>query len=176
MPYSWSTPPTFNTVDVLDADDLNAYVSGNAGFLQQELPTRGPLWHWRSTVTAGNAIATTQTASQLYGWYSYQNAAGLNDSFTQSVWLAAGTYKYHVMGTTNNNRAIVTWVIDGTTVTSTQDWYAAGLNYNVVQTVTGVVIATGGHITITGTAAAKHASSSDYALALTKLWFVPNSD
>ena len=172
---TWTTITSFSSGTALSAADLNTMVKGNLDHLYDNLPTRATLWHDEATVTAGNALTRTIAASQAYGWFAYQNAAADADSFTYTLVLAAGTYTMYVLGKTNSSYGKLDWDLDGTTITTGQDWYAAE-TFNVTKTVASIVVTTGGRLVLTGTVNGKNAGSTNYNIGLTKIWFKQASD
>ncbi len=137
-------------------------------FQANALPVRAVLWHDESTVTAGNALASALDTAQLYNIYVYQNAAANGDSFTQSVWLRAGTYTIEFLGQTDSGSGKVDWRLDGTVFASGQDWYSASLVRNVLKTAS-LTILTDGYHTLKATINGQNGSSSGYALKLTRI-------
>ncbi len=72
-------------------------------FQANQLPTRAVCWHDEATVLTGNALTTATNTSQPYNVVAYQNTGVNGDSFTQSVFLKAGTYPFSVLGVTDAN-------------------------------------------------------------------------
>ncbi|NOS67456.1 MAG: hypothetical protein HOO67_03790, partial [Candidatus Peribacteraceae bacterium] len=138
-------------------------------------PDRADLWHQNSTVTAGNASSCTQDVNEMYDIFCGPGTPAQNDAFTNGFFLRAGTYTFSTMGLTSNNKGSIDWYIDGTSVVSAQDWYSVTGTYNVVKTATVTVTGNGYHV-LRGIVSTKNASSSNYAMLLTKMWFVPTSD
>jgi len=139
------------------------------------LPTRA-MWFWAdTTVVTGNAIAIALSASQVHNSYWYQNTAALNDSVTYSAILDAGTYTMTTIGVTAWNRAQIDWFVDGIHVVTNQEWYSAGIVYNVIRTAT-VVIPTSGYHIFQSRIDSKHGSSTDYYMNLTRIWLKQVSD
>lgn len=141
-----------------------------------DLPTRAECWHDEATILVGNALTIAVNTSQPYNDYAYQNAAVNGDSFTQSVFLRAGTYIMSILGVTGNNRGKVDWYLDGTLIVSGQDWYTAGTVYNVVVTVANVVVPFDGYHVLKGSINGANVASGGYALYLTKLWWKQTAD
>ena len=140
------------------------------------MPTRATMWHDASIVTAGNAIVITHDALQNYSLFSQQPNAADGDTFTQSFLLAAGTYTLAVLGQTNNSKGRIDWYIDNVKVVSLQDWYSAGVVYNVVQSVASITVTGSGRHVLKGVINGHNGSSSNYWMLLTKIWLVPASD
>lgn len=139
----------------------------------QVFPTHATLWHDESIAVVGNAILLDFNTSQKYSSLSYQSAAANNDEFTQTFFIGAGTYTFKCLGRTALSHGKIDWSIDSgaTIITTGQDWYSASTTYNVVKSVANVVITTSGLHTLKGKINGKNASSSDYLMMLTKMWF-----
>lgn len=172
----WTVPNTAAAGGVISAADYNVYVRDNLAHLYAELPTRATLWHDEATVVAGNAIAITLNTSQLYSALHNQNPAADGDAFTQTVVLAEGTYSFYVLGRTGSGLGRLDWYIDDVKVISAQDWYAASITYNVIQSANNIGIAEGGRHVLKGVVNGKHVSSAGYAIYLTKYWFKQTTD
>lgn len=140
-----------------------------------QFPKRATLWHDEAIVTVGNALLNALNVSQIYALYVFQSTAALNDAFTQSFWLAAGTYTFSALGVTSTTAGQIDWYIDGVKVVTLQDWYVASPAFNVVKTATVTVIGDGWH-QLKGIVSAKNVSSGGYNLNLTKYWFRPSAD
>ncbi len=151
-----------------DAEGSGGSASGNV------VPSRATMWHSESTKTAGTALTNFTNANQIYYTFTQQATPANGDAFTQGFMLKAGTYTFSVLGITNTNNGIIDWTVDGVAIVTGQDWYTS-LGYNTVKTAT-VTIPTSGYHVLKGTVNGKHASSSSYAIALTKMWFSPTTD
>lgn len=173
---AWTTPITWTASQLVDEDDLNQQVRDNLNYLVGELPKRATMWHENSTVLVGNAITETIRTGNIHNASWSQEAPADGDSFTQSCVLAAGTYTLYVDGTTGSTLGKIDWDLDGTGIATGQDWYSAGTVLNVTQTVAGVVISTGGLVTLTGTINGKNAASTNYRLYLVSMTFKQASD
>jgi hypothetical protein len=138
-------------------------------------PQHTTLWHDESQVVAGSPLSQTLTANQMYGGYSAQSPAADGDSFIQPLFLAAGSYALHVIGVADDDRGQIDWYLDDSLIVAAQDWYAAATDYNVDQTAS-ISIPLGGPYTLTGVVNGKHASSSDFTIALTKVYLVAQLD
>lgn len=171
---------TGNTAAYFDAVMFveGSYISGSifqpTRLSVNKMPMRCTLWHDEATVTNGNAIAYFQNTSQVYNCLPQQNTPAINDTFTHSFWLAAGTYTFYMLTCTASTRGICTWYLDGVSI-GTVDLYTAGNVFNVIKTLTMTVRGDGYHH-LQGVAASKHASSSNYSLEFNKYWFAPATD
>lgn len=139
-------------------------------------PTRATLWPDEKIVIAGGAAATNIYATQKYGLWAGQSPFANGDSWTLAFALRAGAYTMSVLGLKDSNCPKVDWAVDGLAVVAGQDWYVGGgQQVNVTQTAS-VTVATDGVHQLRATVNGKHASSTDYFLALTKIWFAPAAD
>lgn len=132
------------------------------------------MWHDESTVLSGNAFLHSLDTLELYRTYTIQNPPAINDSFTNSFFVKAGTYTLYTLGLTASNNSIRSWYIDNVLV-GTTDGYSAGNVYNVIQSVSGIVLTDGRH-TLKCISATKNASSSAYFAHLTAMWLKQASD
>jgi hypothetical protein len=173
---TWTDPATRQTGDLITAAIWNQDVVDNLEYLHANLPERATLWHDESQVEAGNSLTQALDASQRYGTRVHQNPPADNDAFTQSFVLKAGTYTFHVLGITQSNCGKIDWTIDGTAIASGQDWYSSSTTYNVVKSVTGVVISGNGRHVLKGRVNGRNASATDYHIRLTKMWLEPADD
>ncbi len=154
---------------------MSAGMTGFYGVAQRLLtdhPTRWPMFHDESTVLQGSPLTRTASTAQKYEVYSAQNPAALGDRFCNAFWLRAGLYTFNVLGISGPSAGIVQWAIDDQTVVAAQDWYGATTTYNVIRSSPLVIRTSGPHI-LRGQVIGRNASASDYALYLTKLYFVP---
>jgi hypothetical protein len=138
-------------------------------------PQRATMWHGEATVTAGNAITRNAPNSQVYNIQAYHSPPAINDAFSHSFFLKAGTYDFTALCVTSSDRGIISWSVDGSSI-GTTDLYSAGATYNVVKTISSVTITGDGYHKITGVTTSKNASSSNYYMTLTKYWFKPATD
>lgn len=175
----------------VDTTNASAYIDGAIlveggtlyGYSQNtppfnELPKRSSCMHDEITTAAGSStVALTILTTQLYNAVWAQSPAALNDSFTQSVWLEAGTYVFTVIGQTSTNRAKIDWTLDkDIVIVAGQDWYSASAVQNVTKSVTVVVPVSGYHL-LTGTVSGRNASNTTgYVMTLTTYWFKPVAD
>lgn len=80
---------------------------------QQSEQSRVELWHMFATVQAGNAIARTMNASQLFGHYASQTAAAQNDDCYHLAYLKAGTYELRMIYLTSASGGIIDLYVNG---------------------------------------------------------------
>jgi hypothetical protein len=132
------------------------------------LPTRATLWHENSAVLVGNALLVGSDSNQMHTTAPFQNPAANGDTFTQSAFLRAGSYTLYVRGVTANNIGKIDWYIDNVLVLAGQDWYSAGLTYNVLKSTPLTIVGDGYHV-LKGVVNGKNASSSNFFMSLTKM-------
>ena len=139
-------------------------------------PQRATMWHDEATVTNGNALTHAMESAHPYQTVSWQNASAINDAFSHSFFLKAGTYEFTVLGYTSLTLGQVDWSIDGNLIASNQDWYSGGVVKNVRKTVSSVTVTGDGYHKLTGVVDSKNGASGGYDLLLTKYWFWVASD
>ncbi|MCJ7778102.1 MAG: hypothetical protein MUP16_07305 [Sedimentisphaerales bacterium] len=139
-------------------------------------PQRASMFHDEATVISGNQIAKTLNANMRYQYQAYQSTPANSNSFSHSFVVKAGTYNFNTLSGTQPQCGRIDWYIDNVKVISLQDYYSAGVTYNVIKTVTDIVIATDGYHLLTGTVNGKHASATDYYILLVKYWLNPATD
>lgn len=142
---------------------------------KQNLPTRFAFF-WDEVTTSVTMTKTLGAANQYYAFTVGPTAANANDGdeYTMAFTIAAGTYHITTLGVKRNNFGKLDWYLDGVAIVTGQDWYSAG-GYNQEQTISNIVMSAGRHVLkmkING----KNASSSDYALEMTKTWIKPTAD
>lgn len=144
------------------------------------MPKRATMWHDEALVTSGNAILNYLTASQRYGFVSYQNAPAtvVGDTFTNSFFLSSApvsVYSFYVLGYRDNYQGIVTFTVDGVTIVAL-DWYRSAGLWNATTVVSPVTISTTGYHTLQGKITGQNGSSLGYYFEATKYGFYPASD
>jgi len=123
-------------------------------------------WHY-SGITQGTWVQILD-ANQIFYGYFWNSSNTQNDRIDYKVFLAAGTYTFSIIGVTASNRAILTLLFDGASQ-GTIDLYAAGTAYNVLKTITDIVVGTAGLKTISLKAATRHASSTGWYLSVSSM-------
>jgi len=123
------------------------------------------------SITQGTFAAAAST--DFYkGVGMYNNGShNINDEIVYKVFLHKGTYKVAIIATVAANRAIHHVYIDGTDSAQCDLYSAASVHRSVIAD-TGIVIATSGLKTIAIKAESKHASSSDYYIAMDAILFI----
>ena len=66
--------------------------------------------------------------------------------------------------------------LDGQAFATGQDWYAAASVYNTILSVANVTVTGSGRHVLKGVGNGKNASSSDYSMHITKMWFESADD
>ena len=179
---TWTTITTIVQDQVVDIDIMNDEWAGNIQHVYDSAPKRATMWHSESLVLNGNAIASAVSTSQLHNAYSYQNTGADGDIFTNGCFLAAGTYTLKLLGVTLSAYGKLDWTIkhadavSWTTLATGQDWYSAGGTYNVVKTISSIVLADPGWYAIKGTVNGKNGSSSGYQISLTNMTMYQAAD
>jgi len=112
--------------------------------------------------------AQSDASSPTPGYRGYAQAVVQNSTIDYELLLESGTWSFTITSPKNNNAAIISTLmkLDGGAFGATVadfDLYNAGLTYDNISTVTGIVIATTGRYTIRLTNATKNASSSDFS-------------
>ncbi len=139
-------------------------------------PRRAICWHLESLVLTGNAIITNVSGSQIFNHVPLQNPAANGDVFTNAFLLRPGTYTMECWGATNADHGIIDWSIDDSAVVTGQDWYSAGLTFNVKVTATVQIKGASPWHVLKGTVNGKNASSTDYIITITYVAFTPSAD
>jgi hypothetical protein len=174
---TFTDPPDWAGGATVTEADLDTYLSGDLQYLYDNLPTRVTLFHNESLVTAGNAIVGAILATQAHNAVYYQSTSADADSFTHAFVLAEGTYTLYIYGQTRTNGAKIDWYVDGASIATGQDWYAASNTADVTKSIASVVISVGGRHVLTGTVNGRNASNSTgWDIRLTKMYFLPASD
>lgn len=175
---TFKTPGSYSAGEGMSAAKLNRDFFDNMLWLSTQYPRAATLWHDESTVVAGNAITYAIDTSQEWVTVFYQDPAAVDDQFTQTVRLNSGLYQVKFLGQKHSGGGQFSIDIDGQSVGDGYDTYSAALQRNV-----DLLAESGGYFealaskvyTVTVTVYGQHASSSDYALYLTAMEFVPKS-
>lgn len=123
---------------------------------------------------SGGFTKNIDTAQQFNTQY-FQASPADGDKIQTTILLKAGTYDVYVLGVTANNRGKLDWAIDGgAAFISGQDWYNGSTQQNIIKTGTCTIGADGRHI-LSATVNTKNASSSNYFMVITAVWFVGQS-
>jgi hypothetical protein len=120
--------------------------------------------------TTGSALATTTHGSQPYNFYVTNFAGALNgDGFQCHVFIKAGSYNLYALGVKAPTVGKIDWYLDGVLVAAGQDWYDAGLTFNVTLSIP-ITISTSGDHTISAVVNGKNAASTAFVFGFTKIW------
>lgn len=134
------------------------------------------MFSWEADSTAGNALTTVATASQILGGYAQQSPGSLNDERDWLIYLNPGLYKLYSLHITGAGAPITTYSLyysDGTLVQAigTLDAYTAGSVFNVQALVGGgsFTVPKGDYYTLKGVVTGKNPSSGGFNFLHTKL-------
>lgn len=119
--------------------------------------------------SAINGSYTRSPQNIFYDYLSMQTGNNSADYFEYPVLLRAGTWNLDMIAVRNSNCGIATITIDGVSV-GTLDWYG-GADYKLLQTLSGISIATAGVKTVRFASATKNGSSSGYYLEISGIVF-----
>lgn len=115
---------------------------------------------WMGTKTNTNfAVRTVDAAALGMGWLDGSGAQ--NNEWTTDIWLDAGTWKFAMIYTTQNQGGIATIQLDGASQ-GTIDTYSSGTTRNVYSELTGLSVTTASLKTFKVLMATKNGSSSNY--------------
>ncbi len=123
--------------------------------------------HAYSSVVQGTWAYILNNAQFCRGYYNNSSDAD-GDQLDYKVYLSKGTYSLALLVRTGSQRPILEFLVDGVSV-GTLDMYSAGQVYNVVLTLTDIVISKSALSTLSLKVNGQHASSTGYLLLLTTL-------
>ena len=154
---------------IISTDGSNNLISGGT---TPGISISKTFWQIESTKEVGAAfalqMATTFTSIPIYGYQYFQNAPAINDQWSQTFSMAAGSYALSAIGLTATNRGIISWYVDGV-LQGTMDYYANPGLTNTIKSISVTILTTGTH-TIRGILASKNASSTDYFCTIQQFW------
>jgi hypothetical protein len=104
--------------------------------------------------------------------YRLGNANG--DTGDANIYLTKGTYTVYILGLTSTQYGKVDWTLNGTSVTTGQDWYSASLVYNVEKSFLMTVPFTGDHV-LHFVMNGHNGSSSSYRFACNYMYIIPSA-
>ena len=134
-----------------ETDSKPEHGSGHITFIGQQI----------AYAVSGEWDRIASTSYPLYSnWQNVSNTQ--NDQCTYRMWLSKGTYTLSVIAIRNTNGAIQTVLLDGSSV-GTIDWYGT-LDYDNIQTLTGITVSTTGIHELSFQVATRHASSTGWYL------------
>ena len=116
---------------------------------------------WYAKVSSVGSWAFLSDANQIFSRYLYANNPAINDEIDFDVLIPAGTWTISVLGVQGSNCGIITVKLDGTIV-GTIDQYSNATQYNIMQSISGVVVATATKYRMKFITLGKNASSSNY--------------
>ena len=142
--------------------------------LFNQFPRRWTGWFGDSLITAGNPLTTSIDTGQAHNVVYLTTSAAVNDAWTQSFFLADGSYTLSFLGRSGTDQGIMTVYIDDVSQ-GTIDWYNGSTVKNVVKTISITVIGNGYHV-LKVVMATKNGSSSNYYWYGTKMSIYPSAD
>jgi hypothetical protein len=131
------------------------------------LPSQCTMWGDEFAIS-GDVGTLGSNTSQRYNAYqgtTVQNANWFGRFFLQ----AASPYTMHVLGISNSSFGKMIWSVDNI-VQGNTDFYSASAGFNFTSTLSVNVLTSGAH-TLTGVVSTKNASSTGYAVQISKIWF-----
>lgn len=155
----------------VDIDSLLGGGGGGGGVIPQDSIA---FFNMFDITVGGGSMTLAKDTGQIFNFFSYPSTATNGDAAQTTISLKAGTYDVFVLGCSYNDRGIIDWSLNGVNFIAGQDWYSAGLVYNVVKTGTLTVGTSGRHL-LKATVNGKNASSSSYYAIITAIWFVAQS-
>lgn len=139
------------------------------------IPVSKTFWQIESTKEVGTVfglqMATSFTSMPIYAYQYFQSPAAINDQWSQTFTMAAGTFALSAIGLTAPNRGIISWYVDGV-LQGTMDYYANPGLTNSIKTISVTILTAGTH-TIRAILATKNAASTDYFCTLQQFWIKP---
>jgi hypothetical protein len=123
-----------------------------------------------TSVTVASNLDTTTKYGYFVGPLAANAADG--DEYFGGFVLKAGTYTLHHLGRTGGAFGMTDYYIDGVAAATGVDWYAGSSGANVEKTAS-VTVSTDGYHVLKVKLNRKNASSTDYVISITKIWFTP---
>ncbi len=120
------------------------------------------------TRDAGNWVDVLNTSQEL-NYYTRNDDQNDLDSFTMNAYLAAGTYSAKILYLKTVTGGYFELLIDGGSVWSGVDMYAASSQMSQHSSTTGIVVVSDGLKTLTIRSNGKNVSSTDYRVYLSVL-------
>lgn len=156
----------FSNGSVTDNGDGSVSIAAGGSAIYPQIATAF-IYDFEIVTGVSSYVRFVDTA-QIFATWGYQNTQADGDAVQVPVLLKAATYDFEVLGTTDSNRGLIDWSMDGTNFVTGQDWYSASRVNNVVKTGTVTIASDGRHLlklTING----KNASSSSYYFGITRI-------
>lgn len=167
------------TISDADADEIERIVDTAFFEVMSEVtiptmtyPTRAEMNHLTSTVLNGNALQWLSNSAQVLGGSTRQNAATLNDEWTNQFFLAAGTYTFYIIGIRQAGGGLLDLWVDET-FWSQLDFYATSTGTNFVFS-GSIAIATDGVHKLRGKVTGT--SNSGYVANISVMYFKKATD
>jgi hypothetical protein len=135
-----------------------------------------PLIPRTASIPACSAVsnATLTYAAQSYTPECNTTAANAanGDWFEWDFWLQAGTYTVRFLGTTQTFNGKLDWYLDNVSIVTGQEWYANPSAYKQYS-VASVTVSGNGYHKLRAVVNGKHASSTDYGMDMSWIFFIP---
>jgi hypothetical protein len=142
-------------------------VSGLSGLLADPQTPLGDLigeghitilpWHYSAVIQGTWGFIAD--AAEIFAFQFNNSSDVQNDQLDYKIYLATGTYTFSMIGITTTTGAILTLLFDNVSQ-GTIDLYSGGTVHNVLKTITNIVVATPGLITLSIKAATRNASNT----------------
>jgi hypothetical protein len=114
---------------------------------------------WHSSSSSGTWGASLDASQLYYGFWVNGTTGATGESVSYKLYMGIGTYTCMLLSAKGPKAAIITVLIDNTSV-GTIDAYAAGLTYNQLLSAGGITITTPGLKTLSLSAATRNASNT----------------
>lgn len=134
-------------------------------------PENATIWCDEFVTEVAGTWVNGRDTNLRYQTYTQNTSSNDADAVEFTFFLKAGTYTLYALGIASGSYGKTDITIDGGSVVATFDWYAGVTSYNVVKSQASVTVATDGQHTLRLTLNGKNVSSTDYDVALTKIWF-----
>lgn len=116
-----------------------------------------------------------ENITHAFGHVALNNDPAEGNQFEQSFTLAAGVYRFGVLGIAEPANAIITFELDSVQIAVT-DWYETQVTPDVWQYAAGIEVATAGAHVLRGRTLSRNAASGGWYHALTCFTFVRTGD
>lgn len=111
----------------------------------------------------GWSVAQLDANCIYAGYKATDSAVPATNTITWDVALAPGTWTLQVMYVKSASAGVLNFAIDGVTLGTTVDAYAAATTRSQIASITGIPISAGGRHTLVVSVPTKNASSSGFA-------------
>lgn len=157
-------------------DDLKSYILDLPERLAMPGESHLTIWHIYAEIVLGGAILRSLSASQLFGFYAFQNPHALNDQWKHYVYLDKGAWRLRMLyaRATNGGQILINIVTsDGLHTAYGQmiDCYSGSPLYSQIFQ-DDFIVEVPGKYEVYGQVSGHHASSNGYAVPITafSLW------